>query len=179
MGSNMFGLITVVVLIAGVLAALTGLRGRSGVNPLRPMGLVAGLALAALLLGALVLAVTGLGTRALLGHSLSAYTLMLHAAVSGFFAVGLAGVAVLWASRLGWMCSGDAAPAGVGLRLSFWLLVLTGLLTALSMALAMLPLLGTGAQELLIVIHRYSALGAIACLLWFGGNLLGGNKPAA
>lgn len=169
---DMFGIITLIVMIVAIIGLVVARTRSHGANPLWPMGLIAKLAFAAVMLGGLALAVTGLGTRALLGRALSEYTLMLHMCFSGAFAVGLAALALLWAGRLRWTTDGEQAPAGCVLRLSFWVLVLTGLLAGLSMGVAMLPVFGTEAQEVLIVIHRYSALGVAASGVWLAGLVM-------
>ena len=126
-----------------------------------------------------VLAVTGFAQRLFLGKSISGYWLMLHATCAPVFAVCLALLALFWAPRFvfrwgDWprleglirrfiRLEADAAgPAGeafnLGQKITFWLVLILAVPLILSIVSSMFPLFGTHGQELLLDVHRYSAL---------------------
>jgi cytochrome b subunit of formate dehydrogenase len=127
----------------------------------------------------IVLAITGFAQRLLLGEAISGYWLMLHATCAPVFAVCLALLALFWAPRhvfrwgdWPWLeglirriiqLQADATePAGegfgLGQKITFWLVVVLALPLILSIVSSMFPLFGTHGQELLLNVHRYSAL---------------------
>ncbi len=122
-----------------------------------------------------VLAVTGFGPALIVGEHPAGYLLMLHVTAAPLFAVSLAVLTLMWAYRCRfdqsdwrWLLrllrreAGDKKPAperpGFGQKVFFWLLVLFALSVILSITLSMFPLFGTGGQEFLSQLHRYSAL---------------------
>ncbi len=146
----MFKILTVISVIAGVVAAKSGgtcCCGTSKKTPVRfplidkLLALAVGLSLA-------LLALTGL-YAALFGHPLSGYILICHTGCGGGFAGSLALLAVLRAEAEG------------GCKCLFWILVLGGLGAVLSAVVMMQPWFGTHGQEALVDIHRYSALLAL------------------
>ena len=126
-----------------------------------------------------VLAVNGFFAAVVLGKSVSGYWIMLQTTAGGVFAVCVAILAVMWARRHRFN-EGDwpglqrileritlAKRAGeeplnrsghLGQKITFWLLVVLALPLILSMVSSMFTLFGTHWQELLLEVHRYSAL---------------------
>ena len=126
-----------------------------------------------------VLAITGFYPTVVLGEHISGYLVMIHATFAPIFAICLAVLAVMWA-RDSRFTVGDwpwfhrfvqrvtlvKGPAerenskspGLGLKISFWLIIFLALPLALSIVLSMYPFFGTHWQELLLGIHRYTAL---------------------
>jgi len=126
-----------------------------------------------------VLAVTGFYPTLVLGEHISGYLVMIHATFAPVFAVCLAVLAVMWASRcrfaysdwpwferiVQWVTlaksSSEEAPSkssGLGQKITFWLIIFLALPLILSIVLSMFPLFGTHWQELLLGVHRYTAL---------------------
>jgi cytochrome b subunit of formate dehydrogenase len=135
-----------------------------------------------------VLAVTGFYPTLVLGEHISGYPVMAHATFAPVFAVCLAVLAVMWASRCHFAYSdwpwfqsfvqritlvkstGEEAHgknpgldqpfrrAGLGQKIAFWLIIFLALPLILSIILSMFPLFGTHWQELLLSMHRYTAL---------------------
>jgi cytochrome b subunit of formate dehydrogenase len=131
------------------------------------------------LLSFIVLAVTGFGQRLLLGKAISGYWLMLHATFAPVFAICLALLALMWAPKhrfsVGdwpWLedlirrvirpkteSEGSARQDSILVqKITFWLIVILALPLILSIISSMFPFFGTHCQELLLDIHRYSAL---------------------
>ena len=126
-----------------------------------------------------VLAVTGFYPTLVLGEHISGYLVMIHATFAPIFAVCLAVLAVMWASRCRFAYSdwpgfqrfvqrvalvkntGNETPynsSGLGQKMTFWLIIFLALPLILSIVLSMFPLFGTHWQELLLGMHRYTAL---------------------
>lgn len=126
-----------------------------------------------------VLAVTGFYPTLVLGEHISGYLVMIHATFAPIFAVCLAVLAVMWASRCRLSYSdwpgfqrfvqrvtlvkgtGNKIPhksTGLGQKITFWLIIFLALPLILSIILSMFPLFGTHWQELLLGTHRYTAL---------------------
>jgi len=126
-----------------------------------------------------ILAVNGFFAAVVLEKSISGYWIMLQTTAGAVFAVCVAILAVMWARRHRFN-EGDwpglqrileritlAKNAGeeplnrsgcLGQKITFWLLVVLALPLILSMVSSMFPLFGTHWQELLLEVHRYSAL---------------------
>ena len=131
-----------------------------------------------------VLAVNGFFAAVVLGKSVSGYWIMLQTTAGGVFAVCVAILAVMWARRHrfnegDWpglqrileritlaknageeplnRSQADGVP-GLRQKITFWLLVVLALPLILSMVSSMFTLFGTHWQELLLEVHRYSAL---------------------
>jgi len=125
-----------------------------------------------------VLAVNGFFAAVVLGKSVSGYWIMLQTTAGGVFAVCMAILAVMWARRhrfneSDWpglqrilkriirLKTANNIPAEksrLGQKITFWLIVVLALPLILSMVSSMFPLFGTYWQELLLEVHRYSAL---------------------
>ena len=126
-----------------------------------------------------VLAVTGFYPTLVLGEHISGYLLMVHATFAPIFAVCLAVLAVMWASRCRLSYSDWPGfqrfvqrvtlanstseethynSTGLGQKITFWLIIFLALPLILSIILSMFPLFGTHWQELLLSTHRYTAL---------------------
>ncbi|MHC4485197.1 MAG: cytochrome b/b6 domain-containing protein [Planctomycetota bacterium] len=110
--------------------------------------------------------------------TISGYLMMVHATFAPVFAVCLAVLAVMWARRCR-LDQSDCPPlqyilqrvtrlktAGellckssrLGQKVTFWLIIFLALPLILSIILSMFPLFGTHWQELLLSMHRYTAL---------------------
>jgi cytochrome b subunit of formate dehydrogenase len=126
-----------------------------------------------------VLALTGFYPVLVLGEHLSGYLVMLHVTCAPVLTVCVAVLAVMWASncrfatgdwpwferivkRVTSVKSVDKAAksksSGLGQKITFWLIIFLTLPLALSIILSMFPLLGTHWQELLLGLHRNTAL---------------------
>ena len=126
-----------------------------------------------------VLAITGFYPTLILGKHISGYPVMVHATFAPVFAVCLAVLAVMWARCcrftggdwpwferiVQWITlfkSSDAETpcksSGLGQKIAFWLIIFLALPLILSIVLSMLPLFGTHWQEILLSMHRYTAL---------------------
>lgn len=131
------------------------------------------------LLSFLVLAITGFYPTLVLGEHITGYLVMVHATFAPVFAVCLAVLAVMWA-RCCRFTGGDwpwldrfvqritlttnpgddtsRKSSGLGQKIAFWLVIFLALPLVLSIVLSMFPLLGTHWQEILLSMHRYTAL---------------------
>ena len=146
---------------------------------LSPAGVLRKLVYLLALLCFVVLAFTGFYPTIVLGKHISGYLVMVHATFAPVFAICLAVLAVMWArnSRFAgsdwpWFqrfvrritltkSTGKEAPpksSELGQKISFWLIIFLALPLALSIVLSMFPIFGTHWQELLLEIHRYTAL---------------------
>jgi cytochrome b subunit of formate dehydrogenase len=116
-----------------------------------------------------VLAVNGFYPSLILGRAISGYWLMLQVTAGGVFAGCLAVLVLMWAHRcrfdksdwqqlrrLIWREAGESSE--LGQKICFWLIILLALPVILSIVLSMFTLFGTGAQEFLLQLHRYSVL---------------------
>jgi cytochrome b subunit of formate dehydrogenase len=131
------------------------------------------------LLSFVVLAITGFYPTIILGQHISGYLVMVHATFAPVFAVCLAVLAVMWARNCRftggdwpWFerivqrvtlanSPDDDAPrkgSGIGQKIAFWLIIFLALPLILSIVLSMFPLFGTHWQEILLGMHRYTAL---------------------
>jgi len=146
---------------------------------LSPVGVLSKLVYLLALLCFVVLAITGFYPTVVLGEHISGYLVMVHATFAPVFAICLAILAVMWARNSRFTGSdrpwfqrfvqrvtliksiGEEAPpesSGLGQKTSFWLIIFLALPLALSIVLSMFPLVGTHWQELLLEIHRYTAV---------------------
>jgi len=143
------------------------------------MGVLRKLVYLLALLCFVVLAVTGFYPTIILGEHISGYLIMVHATFAPIFAICLAVLAVMWArncrfnqSDWPWFqhivqrvtlvksASEEAhyESTGLGQKITFWLIIFLALPLILSIILSMYTLFGTYWQELLLGIHRYTAL---------------------
>ncbi len=133
-----------------------------------------------------VLAVTGFYPTLILGGHISGYLVMVHATFAPVFAICLAVLAVMCArncrfNRSDWpwfqrivqrvtlvKSTGEERKSkssglstghlAVGQKVTFWLIIFLALPLILSIVLNMLSLFGTHGEELLLSVHRYTAL---------------------
>ena len=126
-----------------------------------------------------VLGFTGFYPLLARGEHISGYLMMIHATLAPVFAICLAILAVTWASRFRfekadcpWVqqilrrftrlqlsaAQGSCKASAIVWKATFWLIVALALPLILSIALSMLPLLGTDGQELLLAVHRWTAV---------------------
>jgi len=126
----------------------------------------------------LVLLVTGFQACLTRDLRLTGYALLLHCVAGGIFALSLALAALTWAEDcrfqshdLQWVRRRskheERLPAGrfdCHEKILFWLTCLAGLVTLVSMALAMTSLLGSRGMAALHEVHRYGALVTV-CLV--------------
>ena len=127
----------------------------------------------------LVLAINGFYPTLVLGEHISGYLVMVHATFAPIFAICLAVLAIMWArncrfNRGDWpwfdrfvqrvtlvKSAGEETScesSGLGQKITFWLIIFLALPLILSIVLSMFPLFGTHWQELLLDMHRYTAL---------------------
>ena len=153
-----------------------------GHRPVRPRWhIITKLIYIGAIVAVLILGVTSF--YAVLSHgAMHGWFLFLHLIGAGAFVVFLLLVAVMWAvpSKL---CTGSCATSPVAdddaqaqaqaqaqahaptasrfhclTKLAFWLLLISGVVTAGTMLLSMLPVLGTQQMNQMITIHRYAGL---------------------
>ncbi len=155
---------------------------------LSPVGVLRKLVYLLALLCFLVLAVTSFYPVLIFKKPIHGYWLMLHATFAPVFAICLAVLAVMWAGNCRfnkndwpWLTriiervtsvksnGEEEAYSGVpgpGQKIAFWLIVVLALPLILSIILSMFSLFGTYWQELLLDIHRWTALAfAIAAII--------------
>jgi len=146
---------------------------------LSPVGVLRKLVYLLAMLCFVVLALTGFYPTIVLGEHISGYLVMIHATFAPIFAVCLAILAVMWARKCRFTGSdwpwfqrivqrvtlvkstGEqerAENSALGQKITFWLIIFLALPLALSIVLSMYPFFGTHWQELLLGIHRYTAL---------------------
>jgi len=155
------------------------LPGNSTSHRLSIIGMLRILVYLAVLFCFVVLAMTGFYPTLVLGEHISGYLVMVHATFAPVFAVFLAVLAVMWAKRwrftsgdcplferiVRWATLANGPVANnygesscLGQKISFWLIIFLALPLILSVVLSMFPLFGTYWQELLLGVHRYTAL---------------------
>lgn len=126
-----------------------------------------------------ILGFTGFYPTLAFDEHISGYLLMIHATFAPIFAICLAILAVMWASRCHltyndwpWLkhfvqrvtlikSTGEESPLKSNRlteKIAFWLIILLALPLILSMVFSMLPYFGTHWQELLLTTHRWTAL---------------------
>lgn len=174
----MFKLISIAVLIGAPILALL-LRVMCGRGSLGGGGRwkwLAALAYVSTVLGLIVLSATAYYAIFATDQPLGNWALIVHVGLSPLLMAGLAGIAVLRGGRYGplarppWQLeavSSDSitldVPRGLAIRRAlFWLFLLSGLVAMSSALVMMTPLTGTHGQELLLEIHRYGGLTALA-----------------
>lgn len=128
----------------------------------------------------IVLLITGFYPVLILGEAISGYLMMVHATFAPVFAACLAFLVVMWAGRQafgesdcpGWLHrfikrvirrkaveeKPSTKESELGQKVTFWLIVALSLPAILSIVAGMFPLFGTGGQEFLLGLHRWSAL---------------------
>ena len=128
-----------------------------------------------------VLAATSFLPRLFTNELMTGYLLMIHVTFGGVFAACLAAAAVTWAwdSRFekgddAWLKAGgclgvnNEAPGRftAAQKTLFWLMLALGVVSGVSIALSMIPLLGQEGQHLMFNIHRYVSLVLLAVAIW-------------
>ena len=119
------------------------------------------------MLSCLALIVTGFGNRLVFDEMIGGYMLMVHATAAPVFMMCVAAAAVLWAEGARLSMSDFNADSPVACeksevcarkRIGFWAVLVLSLPVFLSIILSMLPIFGTGMQDVLFEIHRWCAL---------------------
>jgi hypothetical protein len=127
----------------------------------------------------LLLATTAFVPVLFVGEHLSGALLVIHVTLAPFFALTLAGLALLWAQRLRFRSSDWHIPKRLVQRqlpeatpvvrfivkAGFWLVLVLSLPLMLSIIFGLYPWFGTEGQEFLRTIHGYSALALIVVIL--------------
>ncbi|MFQ5807915.1 MAG: hypothetical protein ACE5I3_15830 [Phycisphaerae bacterium] len=118
------------------------------------------------LVGFVIGGATGFGPKYLLGR-VEGWLLFAHTLGAPLFIVGLAGNGLIWAERCRFALNSSRAAGGLntGQKLLFWIGLVLGFVTVLSMLAAMLPVFGYAGQELLIEIHGISALLLVIAMI--------------
>jgi len=113
---------------------------------------------ALMLLGLLILSLTGLITGILGLSPMRHWILILHVTGAPLFAIGIAAIAIAFAERR--QFTPNPCPTDIGWwhRLLFWMMLLLALISMLSAVGPMTPTFGAHGQELLYETHRYSSL---------------------
>jgi hypothetical protein len=126
----------------------------------------------ALLVSVSVLAVTSFGALLRLGE-MSGWALFTHMVGAGMFTFTLPVLAITWCepSRFDIRRVGERAETGPRrfywfVKLTFWIVLLSGLIVSMSMLLSMLPLFGTEGLGDLLDLHRYSGLIVVIALVF-------------
>lgn len=125
-----------------------------------------------------LLAVTAFYSVLAFGHMLG-WMLFAHLIGAGTFVVVLLLVALMWshASRFGQNDDDPAATDDVSeaeslprfgwvAKVSFWVMLTSGVATAASMLVSMLPLLGTADMQGMINLHRYAGLVLVVAMVF-------------
>ena len=118
---------------------------------------------AALVLSAVALAATGIGTFLLGKAPMTHWVLMAHASAAPLFAIGLALVALTWSERSRFGAT-SSTQSRVGKAL-LWLILASGLIVILSGVVPMTPIFGTPGQHFLYLTHRYGAMVLAAAVV--------------
>jgi hypothetical protein len=147
--------------MGGVFAPASAPRVVPGAVPVQPRGLtrwehvfhtVAGITL-------VLLAITGFGPK-LVGGEVKGWTLLAHIAIAPLFILGLTVVVPQWAGRCRFAGRGGSFAVGVNMaqRQMFWIVLLLGFVSLVTMLIAMRPIYGPAGQRTLIEVHSYSSL---------------------
>ncbi len=134
----------------------------------------------ALTVSFLVLAITGFA-EVFEGERMEGFVLMIHATFAPVFACSVAAMMLTWAGDCrfeshdrawlragGCCCSCKDVPAGRfsgGQKMLFWLTGILTLVLTLSMVASMFPIFSGHGMEILLQIHRYSALLLVVVML--------------
>lgn len=112
----------------------------------------------------IALGATG-GLGWLVSGSLGGWPLVMHMLAGPAFIGGLTWTALALAGRCRVDPTCDGPAFATGQRALFWMALLLGLISIVSILLAMFPLLGYEGQEKLYTIHRGSGLGLLAAFV--------------
>jgi hypothetical protein len=149
------------------------------INTDTSLGIMRRLVYLAAFYGFALLALTAFIPVLLLGEHLTGVFLVIHVTVAPFFALSLAGCALLWSHRLRFRSTDwhlarrivrgqppDARTLVKFLvRAGYWVILLCSLPLLLSIILEMYPLFGTEGLEILVQLHGYSALILLIAVL--------------
>ena len=113
---------------------------------------------ALMLLGLLILALTGLTTGILGKSPMRHWILILHVTGAPLFAIGIAAIAIAFADRRQFTPTPGPTDISCWHRMLFWLMLLGALISMLSAVGPMTPFFGDHGQEILYETHRYSSL---------------------
>jgi hypothetical protein len=116
---------------------------------------------AAAMLGIVIQAATGFGSKLLLGN-FSGWPLLIHMGGAGLVIIGLTGTALFWARHHQF---GVDTGLNAAQKCSFWISLLLGLGVMLTMLSAMLPVFGYAEQHDLVVLHSRFALGLVIMMV--------------
>ncbi|MBX3421894.1 MAG: hypothetical protein KF752_10115 [Pirellulaceae bacterium] len=156
---------TAVIAIGGVLVYTT----QRHVSDRRPRGWIATTGYAAFWLAILVLAATAFGSIVQQGH-MQRQALLGHLMAAGAFTIFLAVVAV------GYLPRGERDQNRWWLeKWSAWLLILSGVATAGTMLLGMLPVVDTAGLNNITAVHRWSGLATAVAAMFHLFSLLAGR----
>lgn len=102
----------------------------------------------------------------LLGGHPHGYSLLLHGGGAAVYMASLGLIVILWSGR---------QDLSLAMKLTLFILLWSGLVTAGTMVLAMTSLVATDGQRLLIAIHRWMSIptafaGILFCLMWLVQN---------
>ncbi|HBE71261.1 MAG TPA: hypothetical protein DDW52_24200 [Planctomycetaceae bacterium] len=156
---NAAGLATVALLGLGGLWVLATRRGEHKITGRNWLAKISYLVFTIVVL---VLAVSSFGAIVTEGHMLG-YALLAHMAGAGAFVFLLLAIAYFYLPR------GTDIPSDNRwwvARWSAWGLVVAGIVTAGTMFLSMLPVLGTQDMLAAIAVHRFSGLLVVVCMVF-------------
>lgn len=123
------------------------------------------LAMCVTMAAALALAVTGIGAPIISDGRLGGWLLLGHVAVGGVFIAGLVGIALFYSDLHRFGCE---APGNAHRKLFFWLALILGVATTLTVMISMTPLFNSHGMDLLFQAHRWCALGVTMSLIGLG-----------
>jgi hypothetical protein len=126
---------------------------------------------ALLMLGLVILAVTGLAGYAAEGHVVG-YWLIGHMVGGGLFATVLPLFMLALAASARLDRQSEREPLLRGEKVLFWLGSVAGWLSLATIVATMLPLFDTAQMTLLLTIHRYSGLALVVLLIPHGYIML-------
>ncbi len=116
-----------------------------------------------------ILALSGFCGAALLARPLSGYLVLIHVAGGALFGVGMAALLLLRGDAYGPDAPGKPARFATVQKACFWIIAASTVVLILSIALAMLRIVGTDGQHLATLLHRYSALAALVAAIVYAG----------
>jgi hypothetical protein len=155
-------------LIATALVVYRLMRPRTGDVPLPPRR--GRLIYWIMLIGAVVAALTSIGSIIVGLSPIGGWTLILHCLAAPFFAIGIAAIALLWAGRY----MSDCKLPG---SCSFWGMLISGMLTIFSIAFTMTPLFAE--QHFLLQVHRYSSLALVIFMAAHAASIVSARRASA
>ncbi|MGB7159463.1 MAG: hypothetical protein WBD40_15455 [Tepidisphaeraceae bacterium] len=126
----------------------------------------------AFLIALIGLALSGIASLAF-GERMHGWLLILHMTLAPLFSVCVAGLALLWAEQARLTRDpADVTGFRTGETIAFWLVIATSFVTILSAMLGMMSWFGSDAQEILLNLHRISAIILTVAAAYQAGRLL-------